>query len=264
MTALARVRLATGLEVEYADRGRGEAFLLLHGYADSWYSFHGVMQALPPTVRAIAPTQRGHGGSEKPAAGYELSAFAADALALLDHLGVERSVVCGHSMGSFIAQHLALAHPERVAKLVLVCGATTGDNAVVRGLRKAVRDLADPIDRSFAHEFQAGTVTHPLKEEVMARIMDETMRMPARVWHAALDGLIAWRPPHPLAEIACPTLIAWGEHDEIFPLKEQHALRDAIPGATLRIYETGHALHWERPREFAAELLAFAASGSAG
>jgi pimeloyl-ACP methyl ester carboxylesterase len=260
-----RARLATGIELEFAERGRGEALLLLHGYADSWYSWDGVLQALPETLRAVAPSQRGHGDSQKPAAGYELERFAEDAVALLDHLGIRRAVVCGHSMGSFIAQHLALAHPERVAGLVLVCGATTADNPVVRQLQADVRKLADPVDRAFAHDFQAGTVTHPLPEAVMARIMEETLKVPARVWHAALDGLIAWSPPRPLAEIASPTLVAWGEHDEIFPLTEQHALRDAIPGATLRIYDTGHALHWERPREFAADLVAFARSSiSAG
>lgn len=260
MAPPSRVRLATGVELELVEQGRGPAMLLLHGYADSWYSFHGVLEALPETVRAIAPSQRGHGGSEKPAAGYELSDFAADALSLLDELGVERAVVCGHSMGSFIAQHLALAHPDRVAKLVLVCGATTADNAVLRELRQPVRELGDPVDRAFAHEFQAGTVAHPLPDAVMARIMEETLKLPARVWRDALEGLIAWRPPRPLGEVACPTLVAWGEHDEIFPRAEQEALRDAIPGATLRIYDTGHALHWERPREFAADLLAFASA----
>ena len=260
VVALARARLPTGVELEYADQGRGDALLLLHGYADSWYSYDGVLRALPAGVRAVAPTQRGHGDSDKPADGYAMADFAGDAVALLDHLGIERALVCGHSMGTFVAQELALTRPERVRGLALVCGATTADNPVLRGLREEVDGLVDPIDRDFAYAFQAGTVSRPLSEAVMARIMEETMKMPARVWRAALAGLGAWRAPPARGAIACPTLIAWGDRDEIFPLAEQHALCDAIPGAQLRVYDAGHALHWEQPERFARDLLALAAS----
>lgn len=259
MAPLARVRLSTGIEIEYRDQGAGEPLLLLHGYADSWYSFNGMLEALPKSVRAIAPSQRGHGSSDKPAAGYAMADFAADAIALLDHLGIERALVCGHSMGTFIGQELALSHPERVSKLVLICGATTADNAVLRDFLGQVQGLSDPIDRDFAYAFQAGTVAHPLPAAVMDAIMTETMKVPAHVWRAALAGLIAWHPARPLGAIACPTFIAWGDKDEIFPLAEQHALREQIPDSTLRLYDAGHALHWEKPGEFAADLLAFAA-----
>jgi pimeloyl-ACP methyl ester carboxylesterase len=252
-----RVRLATGVELEYAEQGGGRALLLLHGYVDSWYSWDGVLDALPRTLRAVAPSQRGHGDSEKPERGYEMARFADDAVALLDQLGIERAVVCGHSMGSFIAQQLALVHPERVAGIVLLCGALSADNPPLRQLQADVHRLADPVDRAFATEFQAGTVSKPLDGAVMARIMEETLKVPARVWHAALDGLIAWRAPRPLDRIACPTLVACGRHDDLFPLADQHALRDAIPGARLSVHDTGHALHWEQPRDFAAALTAF-------
>ncbi len=260
MRPLARVRLSTGIEIEYCDQGAGGVpWLLLHGYADSWYSFNGVLEVLPETVRAIAPSQRGHGSSAKPASGYAMADFAADAIALLDHLGIERALVCGHSMGTFIAQELALSHPERIAKLVLICGATTADNAAVREFFAEVRGLSDPIDRDFAYAFQAGTVATPLPPRVMETIMSETMKLPAHVWRAALAGLMAWRPPRPLSNIACPTFVAWGDQDGIFPRAEQHALVAQIPDSVLRIYPTGHALHWEQPREFASDLLAFAA-----
>ncbi|MGD9765601.1 MAG: alpha/beta fold hydrolase [Candidatus Binatia bacterium] len=259
MPPLSRARLPTGVELEYLDQGSGDALLLLHGYVDSWYSFHSVLEALPDTVRAIAPSQRGHGSSDKPPADYAMTDFADDAFALLDHLGIERALVCGHSMGTLIAQELALSHPHRVSRLVLICGATTGDNDVVREFFEHVRDVEDPVDREFARAFQAGTVATPLCDAEFDAIMAETMKVPARVWRGALAGIMAWRPPRPLREVACPTFIAWGDEDGIFPVSEQYALRDQIPDSTLRIYRTGHALHWEQPAEFAADLLAFAA-----
>lgn len=256
-STLSRIALATGIEVECLDQGAGDPILFLHGYVDSWYSFAGVVAALPDGFRAIAPSQRGHGDSDKPAADYAIATYAADAVALLDRLGVARALVCGHSMGSFIALELALAHPERVSRLVLVDGATTADNDVLRGLQADVAALADPIDRGFAESFQAGTVARPLAPDVMRTIMDETSKVPAHVWRAALAGLVAYRPARPLAAIACPTLIAWGDKDEIFPLGEQRTLEATIPGATVKIYDAGHAPHWELPAAFAADLTAF-------
>lgn len=256
---LLRVVLATGIEVELLDEGVGDPILFLHGYVDSWYSFAGVIAALPRGFRAIAPTQRGHGDSDKPAAGYATSDYVADAVALLDHLGVARALVCGHSMGSFIAMELALAHPERVSRLALVDGATTADNAVLRGLEADVASLADPIDRGFAEAFQAGTVARPLDAAVMRKIMDETSKVPAHVWRAALAGLVAYRPSRPLGAIACPSFIAWGDKDEIFPLAEQRALQAGIRDSILKVYDAGHAPHWESPAAFAADLVAFAA-----
>ncbi len=256
---LPRVALATGIEVECLDHGASDPILFLHGYVDSWYSFAGVIAALPAGLRAIAPSQRGHGDSGKPAASYAITNYVADAVALLDHLGIEHALACGHSMGSFIAMELALAHPERVSRLVLVDGATSADNAVLRGLQGDVAALADPIDRGFAEAFQAGTVARPLAADVMRTIMDETSKVPAHVWRAALEGLVAYRPSRSIEAVACPTFIAWGDKDEIFPLAEQRLLRARIRDASLKIYDAGHAPHWESPAAFAADLVAFAA-----
>ena len=88
-----RVRLSTGVTLEVAERGApdGEPVLFLHGYTDSWFSFSTVLDRLPPTIRAIVPTQRGHGDSERPECCYRPADFAADAVALLDALGVPRA-----------------------------------------------------------------------------------------------------------------------------------------------------------------------------
>ena len=70
------LKLANGLEMEYAQSGDGdEKLLLLHGYADSWYSFHGVMQALPADFSAVSISQRGHGKTDAPLNGYSIASM---------------------------------------------------------------------------------------------------------------------------------------------------------------------------------------------
>jgi pimeloyl-ACP methyl ester carboxylesterase len=259
MTKIGQVRLSTGLGLELAERGSGRPVVFLHGYTDSWYSHNGVLEALPADVHAIVPSQRGHGGSDKPVSGYAISDFAHDVAALMNSLGVDRAPVVGHSMGSLIAQELALRFPERVSALVLNGSATTGDNEMLRGFLAETRRLADPIDRGFVAAFQSGTCAQPLGTAMsLERAIDESMKMPAHAWVAALEGILAYRPSRPLEEIACPTLIVWGDKDEIFLRPEQEMLLARIPGAQIDVYQgAGHAPHWEEPERFTRDVMAF-------
>lgn len=255
---LSRVTLPGGLGLQYAERGRGPAILFLHGFGDSWYSFDAVMRRLPGDMRALAPTQRGHGDSDRPAAGYGIEDLAADARAFMDTAGVASAVVVGHSMGSIVAQELALGHPERVSRLVLVGSGTEFDNPTVRELAAAIGELRDPVSREFVREFQAGCVHRPIPDEVFDAIVAESLKLPARVWQAVIPGILARRPGRRLAELRMPTLIVWGEHDAICPRVEQKRLHEAITGSTLAIYaETAHAPNWEQPDRFTEDLLAF-------
>src|SRR5262245_10567419 len=115
------VDLPTGVRLRYREHGArdGPAILCLHGYTDSSYSFSRIMPLLPPAFRTVTLDQRGHGESSRPVGGYTIGDLAADAAAALDTLGIAGATVVGHSMGSFVAQRLALDHPERVQRLVL-------------------------------------------------------------------------------------------------------------------------------------------------
>ena len=99
----------------------------------------------------------------------------------------------------------------------------------------------------------------PAPETFMEMIVEETCKPPARVWKAAMQGLVD-DDPVPAGEITAPTLLVWGERDAFVPYADQDDLLERIPGAELRIYEGGgHAMHWERPARFAADLVEFAA-----
>jgi len=104
-TTLRKIRLPGRLRVEFAEQGErgGMPVIALHGVTDSWRSFEPVLPHLPPDLHVLALTQRGHGGSDKPAAGYLPADFAADVVAFMDATAIERAVLVGHSVGSIHA-----------------------------------------------------------------------------------------------------------------------------------------------------------------
>lgn len=257
--------LRSGVTLKVRERpGPGATVLLLHGYGDSGWSFEPLVPLLPPDWRLLAPDQRGHGDSERPAAGYTMHDLAEDAAALLEVFGVAEPVtVVGHSMGSLVAQQLALAHPERVARLVLIGSGTTGALEAVRELEREVLALPDRVPDAFVRELTRGATRAPLPPAFFEGLVAEARKVPLRVFQAFLPGILG----HDLARhpkrITCPTLLVWGPYDGFFGADQQEALLAAIPGARLRIYEEcGHSPHWEEPERFARELAAFVAEGT--
>jgi pimeloyl-ACP methyl ester carboxylesterase len=254
------VRLAGGPRLHYAEYGepRGEPILFLHGWPDSWFSFSRVLPLLPPRYRALAVDQRGFGDSERPDSGYRIADLASDAAAFLDALGVQRATVVGHSMGTFVSRRLAEVHPERVARLVLIGTAFSPDNAVTREVRASLIGLEDPVPTEFARQFQASTVYAPVRPDFFEGLIAESVKLPARLWRAVFDGIMAFDDVNRLGEIAVPTLLLWGERDALFPREDQQRLAARIPSARLKTYpDTGHCPNWEIPDTVAADLDAF-------
>ncbi len=256
----ADARLKTGIRLRYAEQGEpsGPALILLHGYTDSSFSFSRVMSTLDTRYHVYALDLRGHGDSERPAGGYELSDFAADVLAFMDEKELKRATIVGHSMGSFVAQRVALAAPERVERLVLIGSATTLGNDAVLDLRRAVNTLNDPVPAKFVRDFQTSTVHLPPPDEFMDKVVGESLKVPARVWRATIEGFFATDYRHQLGRIKAPTLIVWGDRETIFPRHEQDLLVKTLAKAELKVYpETGHSPHWERPEQFVKDLEGF-------
>jgi pimeloyl-ACP methyl ester carboxylesterase len=246
------------LHVAEAGNADGEPVLFLHGYTDSWLSWSPVLERLPEGIRAIVPTQRGHGDSERPPCCYRFGDFSTDVVALMDVLGIARATVVGHSMGSFVAQHVAIDYPERVSRLVLVGSGATIRTPVLLEFADVVRTLADPVDPAFIREFQAGGAAMPLPDAFLDGVVAESGKLPARVWRGVADGLLAGDAKDALHRIVAPTLVVWGPHDALFGSSDQDALLRALPNRRLVVYEgSGHSPHWEMPGRFAADLAAF-------
>jgi non-heme chloroperoxidase len=255
--------LSTGVTLPYVEQGDpdGVPVLMLHGLTDSWRSFEPVLPYLPASVRAFAVTQRGHGDAERPEAGYTPRDLAADAVAFLDAVGVESAIVVGHSMGATVAQRVALDHPDRVRGLVSAGSFLSfAANAEAAGLWEYVStELGDPIDAAFAREFQESTLAGPIAATQLDTFVAETQKVPARVCRAALAGLMESDVTAELPAITAPTLVVHGDRDAMCLRSDQDAIVAAVPGARLEVYAgAGHAMHWEQPERFAADLTDFA------
>ena len=109
---------AGALRVHYAEAGSGPPVLLLHGWPQHFWCWRRVVPLLADRHRLICPDLRGFGWSGAPGRGYEPEVFAADQIALLDALGLDRVRVIGHDWGGFSGFVLALRHPERVERLL--------------------------------------------------------------------------------------------------------------------------------------------------
>jgi pimeloyl-ACP methyl ester carboxylesterase len=105
------------LRIHLAEAGAGEPLLLLHGWPQHWYCWRRVIDPLAGRFRLLMPDLRGFGWSDAPAREYSPRAFAADAIALLDHLGIERVKLVGHDWGGFSVFVLGLEYPERVERI---------------------------------------------------------------------------------------------------------------------------------------------------
>lgn len=262
--AIQSVELPGGPRLEYVEQGdrSGVPMVLLHGYTDSWRSFELLLPHLPPDLRAIAVTLRGHGDAARPADGYRPHDFAADIARLLELLGIGAAVIAGHSMGSSIAQRFALDHPERTLGLALLAslGAWQANPAVME-LWETVAALEDPVDPVFVREFQASTVAGPVPPGLLQTAVDESLKVPARVWRAAFEGFLDADFSVELGASRAPALIIWGDADPLCPRGTQADLARAIARSQLVVYEgAGHAMHWEQPARVAADLARFARS----
>jgi pimeloyl-ACP methyl ester carboxylesterase len=176
----------------------------------------------------------------------------------MDAKGLRQATVVGHSMGSFIAQQVALAAPERVSRLVLVGSAPSARNDVIRDLLRAVETLPDPVPAAFVRDFQVSTVFRPLPDGFMDRAVAESLKLPAHVWRSSVEGMLVTEPAAALSRSRIPTLLISGDRDAVFSVAEQDELRRMLPAAEFTRYEeTGHAPHWERSEEFTRDLVEF-------
>jgi len=256
------ITLPNGVMLEYAEQGKpsGLPMVFLHGVTDSWRSFEGVLPYVPASVRAIAVSQRGHGGSSQPD-GYRFADFSTDIAMFLDALDIRAAVIVGHSMGSYVAQRFAVDHPERTLGLVLIGSfAQLRSNPVIGELwDSTIATLSDPVDPQFILEFQQSTLAQPVPPALLGTAVRESQKLPARVWRDTFGHFLEADFSNELARITAPTLVVWGDQDTIFPRSDQDALLEAIPHARLMVYPgAGHAVHWEEPAQFAVDLLTFA------
>ena len=258
------VAAANGIEITYTDSGgQGPAVVFSHGYLMDHSMFDRQVTALAPQYRVITWDQRGHGGTRATGA-FTYWDSAADVLALLDQLGVDRAVLAGMSQGGFLSLRAALTAPDRVRALVLI---------------DSQAGLEDPAVAPGYEQMHQAWLEHgpgPVQEVVASIILG-----PGRWdgWYAKWNEQYAqWAPDDlaqlawpfrclmdrdditgRLAEITCPTLIMHGTADAGIPLARAEAVRDGLGGPVTFIVVEGaaHASNVTHPDEVNQAILGF-------
>jgi rifampin ADP-ribosylating transferase len=250
--------LRDGLELPYVEQGDpdGVPVVLLHAWLDSRRCFDQLLAMLPERIHAFAFDQRGHGDASKPADGYGLRDFADDIGAFMDAVGLHAAVLAGASSGGYVAQRFAVDDPDRTLGLALL-----GSPRSLRGPRPPFADvvatLEDPINAAFVRELNGGMLGREVPEAIIEVLCRENLKVPARVWREAFDGLLTAEPPLDTGPISARTLIGWGACDSLLPRADQDTMAAEVPGARLVIYDgVGHLPVIEAPERVAADLTA--------
>jgi non-heme chloroperoxidase len=234
--------------------------LLLPGPTDSWRSYQAVLDLLPHETRVVAVSQRGHGDSDKPDTRYGVEDFAADAVPLLDAIGIEQAVLTGHSGSCLVARRVALDHPDRVSGLILEASPTTlrDDAQLLVFVESVVSNLNDPISPDFARSFIAETSSPNVAPDVVDLLVDELLKVPPRVWRQTFAELLEYDDMAELASIEAPTLLIWGDADTLVSRQMQDQLTGSIRDSELLVYaDVGHTPRWEDPGRFRGDVVAF-------
>ena len=253
------IALRTGLTLPYVEQGdpAGPAVVLVHGPLDSWRSWEPVLDHMPRSVRALALSQRGHGDAERPPDGYRPADFAADLVAFLEAVDAGPAVLAGHSGAGMTIARAAVSDPARVCGLVFVaCPRTLDDNPRFHEVLDEIARLEDPLDPAFVRAIVVGTSAPTLPAAWLDELVGECRKVPARVWRATFAGLLGER----VGAAGVPSLLLWGDGDEILSRAMQDELATALGDARLAVYPgAGHSPHWEQPQRAAADIAAFAA-----
>jgi len=241
----------------YDDFGQGQPLLFIHGYPLSRRMWQPQMASLAMDARVLAIDLRGHGDSQATPGPYPMSLLADDCAAFLDTLGIQRPVViCGLSMGGYIAFAFYRQHPSRVAGLVLAATRPGPDTPEGQANRDKSTALARQQGVSAIAEAMLPRLLSPGTYHNRPELVNQVRTIMESV---SLDGItgdllgMKGRPDSTptLAEIKVPTLVLHGADDQLIPLREAETMHSAIPNAGLQVLPTaGHLLNLEQPELF--------------
>lgn len=265
-----------GRQIRYVDIGEGDGppVVFIHGLSGRWQNWLENIPRVAAERRVVALDLPGFGGSQMPAEQTSITLYARVVDELAERLGLGAVALVGNSMGGFTAAEIALRHPERAERMVLVSAAgisiaelwptpvrlalsLIGGRTPASGpQRRAV--IARPRARQIAF---GGVMRYPSR--IAADLMYEQIcGMGTEGLIPAVDALTSYDFRNDLRRIDCPTLILHGRDDMLVPIADASEFERSIPGSRTLIFDdTGHVPMIERPQTFNAELLAFLHAG---
>jgi pimeloyl-ACP methyl ester carboxylesterase len=245
-----------GIDVYYEVCGSGPRLLAFNGSGATIESAAPMIERLSARFEVLIHDQRCLGLTTVPDAQPTMADYAADAAALLDHVGWPTTRVFGMSFGGMVAQEFAVTWPERVERLALLCtspGGAGGSSFPLHTLSEKSEEERDRLwlwttDSRYTPEFLA---EHPFDRMIVAMMTGmrnapkaaatergEAMQIEARRHHDVWDRL---------SRITCPTLIAYGRYDMLAPPSNSEAIAGRIAGSELHGYEGGHLFAYQDP-----------------
>ncbi len=251
-----------------AEREVRQPLVFVHGLSGCWANWLEQLPVLAAEHRVITLDLPGFGYSPMPSQEITISGYARLLDQLLGQLGIDAAAVVGNSMGGFIAAELAIAFPQRVERLVLVSAAgisTTGHPGTTRALG-SLRRLETVLATTAGWvASKSDTVARRarLREALMALVVAHPGHLPAALaaeqlrgagkpgFFQALESILDYDIRERLPEIACPTLVVWGDRDRLVPLRDADVFVELIPDAHKVVFQdTGHMSMLERPAAF--------------
>jgi pimeloyl-ACP methyl ester carboxylesterase len=262
-----------GLRVHYQECGTGTPLVLVHGFMSSTFDWKDVLPLLSNRFHLIAVDLKGFGFTAKPKGDYTLGAQAEMVVRLLDHLKIEKAVLCGQSMGGKVVLRVASRHPGRVSALILVDsgGVKIGKGKPAnRSVRRwpVIGPLAEALTLSSSASFVRDGLRRCYYDK--AKVTEDRVAtchrvLKTRAGQSATRATLAQASPEltepVISSLGQPTLIIWGAQDQLVPLEAGKRFHTLIPGSRLVVFDQcGHAPQNEMPERFAKEVTEFLAS----
>jgi 3-oxoadipate enol-lactonase len=253
------------VRIAYDVRGHGRPLVLVQGVGVGRWGWEPVADRLARRFQLITIDNRGIGASDTPPGHFTTRSMAQDILAVLDHAGIQHASVLGTSLGGMIAQELALTHPERVDRLVLVATLPGGPRSRPMPLGTTYLFAAAPFLTSKQRLQQfvnnaLGPATRRRRPEIAERLATAKLASPQSetAWRAQVAAGMLFNPLGRQRDLTQPTLVVQGTADQVVDPGNAAALADLLPNARAKLFDgAGHLLYWEQPRRFARVVAGF-------
>jgi pimeloyl-ACP methyl ester carboxylesterase len=246
-----------GIKLAYARRGKGMPLVLLHGYPLDHHLWDDVIPLLEDTFDLITPDLRGFGESTTVDTAYTMNDFASDIAGLLDHLGIGKATIAGHSMGGYVALAFARLYPERVSGLALVSSQVLADTPERReGRYKSADEVAEEGINGVVEAMTTKFTSSETLQGFARRMME---RQPPAAYIGALKAM-AERPDSTplLLEINYPVVVIHGDADMLIPVDRAREVKAALQKVNLiELSNVGHMPMMEAAQETANALKLF-------
>lgn len=265
---MATARAGDGTVIYYETWGRGEPLLLISGLATDLRIWACQRMVFGRRFRCIAIDNRGSGRSGKPDGPYSLEQMADDALAVLDAEGVHRAHVVGHSMGSYIAQMMAVQNPDRLRSLTLAgtaCRHQPWRLDLLAQWQETARTRGVHVWARRAFPWLLGPRTAWMFGLWINLLWPIILQQPAHAFDSQIEALLGAPDCERsrLSEVTVPTLVVAGGKDTLTTPADAAEVASAIAGARLVTLEgAGHGLMLEAAPDFNAAVLDFLAGVS--